>query len=208
MRHCVQLSDMAIHLCWVGTFVVLHCTWLYYFLKVHSFSTRISLHRCYLNFSLFCYQSCASLSLSLAISRQHSLGLSMGWCTPQQNQSILSQPTVRMERDHTKPWNEGDTKSTPYMIVLTNLCRSYFLHLQCYKSRILEDSTDNCIIVPTLALYYREKLGPRISRGCFEGWPEMKSVVTCKIMFCKMILMPNKRVLGRCQHKKNVFSFF
>ena len=49
------------------------------------------------------------------------------------------------------------------------ICRSYFLRLQCCKSRFFEDSTDNCIIVPTIAFQYRESLVPRISRGCFQG---------------------------------------
>ena len=47
------------------------------------------------------------------------------------------------------------------------ICRSYFLRPQCCKSQILEDSTDNCIIVLTIAIYYQEKLGPRNKRGCF-----------------------------------------
>ena len=51
------------------------------------------------------------------------------------------------------------------------ICRSYFLRLQCCKSRFFEDSTDNCIIVPTIAFQYRESLVPRISRGCFQGSP-------------------------------------
>ena len=42
------------------------------------------------------------------------------------------------------------------------------LRPQCCKSRIKEDSTDNCIIVPTIALYYREKLGPRNRWGVFS----------------------------------------
>ena len=44
-----------------------------------------------------------------------------------------------------------------------------FLRPQCCKSRILEDSTDNCIIVPTIALYYREKLVPRNKRVAFSS---------------------------------------
>ena len=31
----------------------------------------------------------------------------------------------------------------------------------------VEDSTDNCIIVPTIALKYGESVDPRIRRGCF-----------------------------------------
>ena len=37
----------------------------------------------------------------------------------------------------------------------------------------LHYSTDNCIIVPTIALQYQEKLGPRNKRGCFQQLPLM-----------------------------------
>ena len=47
----------------------------------------------------------------------------------------------------------------------------FFLRPQCCNSRILEDSIDICIIVPTIALYYPEKLGPRNKRGCFQQPP-------------------------------------
>ena len=44
------------------------------------------------------------------------------------------------------------------------ICRSYFLCPQYCKYRILEDSTDNCIKVRKIALYYRENVGPRNKR--------------------------------------------
>ena len=50
------------------------------------------------------------------------------------------------------------------MIVLTNLRPKsvdlIFLRPQCCKYWILEDSTGNCIIVPTIALYYTKTPKP------------------------------------------------
>ena len=42
---------------------------------------------------------------------------------------------------------------------------------QMLQMSVFEDSTNNCIIVPTIAFQYQESLGPRISRGCFQGSP-------------------------------------
>ena len=47
----------------------------------------------------------------------------------------------------------------------------FFFCPKCCKPGILEDSIDNCIIVPTIALQYRENVGPRINRGCFQQLP-------------------------------------
>ena len=48
-------------------------------------------------------------------------------------------------------------------------CPSYFLRPPMLQISVFEDSTDNCIVVPTIAFQYRQSVGPRISRGCFYG---------------------------------------
>ena len=64
-------------------------------------------------------------------------------------------------------------------------CQSYFLGPQCCKSRFFEDSTDNCIVVPTIAFQYRESVGQRISRGCFQGSTrtDLKHILLCLFLF-------------------------
>ena len=61
-------------------------------------------------------------------------------------------------------------------------CRSYILCPQRSKAGILKDGTDNCMISSTFTLQYREKLGPMISTGCFQGSPII--VQKCFDVFC------------------------
>ena len=61
----------------------------------------------------------------------------------------------KVDKDAIVPINVKSSWLT-FFYFLTNLSPKslsiFFLRPQCYKSRILEDSTDNCIIVPTIAL--------------------------------------------------------